>query len=79
MGRGTDGVQPGARHNPWAVTSPRTTSPSSTPESPAPTSARAVSPTPCPLPDRAREFDLAYRQFAAISAEGWLKSMTAAT
>lgn len=25
----------------------------------------------------AREFDLAYRQFAEIGAEGWLKSMAA--
>lgn len=27
----------------------------------------------------AQEFDLAYRQFAAIGAEGWLKNMAAAT
>jgi hypothetical protein len=27
----------------------------------------------------AQEFDLAYRQFAAIGADGWLKNMAAAT
>lgn len=27
----------------------------------------------------AQELDLAYRQFSAIGAEGWLKNMTAAT
>jgi hypothetical protein len=37
--------------------------------------------TTCSIGDEAaaaQEFDLAYRQFGAIGAEGWVKDMTAA-